>query len=245
MRKLWNPRGLPDQLWHFTTVEGKESIEANRELWATRLQKLHNSDRLEWRLGWSTLRNVMEGIVETEDSEIGRIALTKLSDDAGPFADKLQAHVACFTEEGPLETTRHHFERMEKGEFVDISVERELSGYLSPRAMHKIGMHMIPVRYDLDAFIDIADYVIRGVLSKQENRMQDNQNLETSAAGTASYWALRTPFTLMSLGFKRPRYRVEAEWRLVAVHQPENAQEDVQDILPIEMADIGKPLDQI
>lgn len=75
--------------------------------------------------------------------------------------------------------------------------------------------------------------------------MQDNQNLETSAAGTASYWALRTPFTLMSLGFKRPRYRVEAEWRLVAVHQPENAQEDVQDILPIEMADIGKPLDQI
>lgn len=234
-RELWNVRGKPKTLTHFTKEEYKESILSSNEIYARRLEGVqHDEDRMEWRLGWSILRTVVEGVAEDRDtSEWFEAVAEEFEEDDGPFERVYYANVACFTESSDLERTRQRFEEDDKEARIDFDVEKQIEPMIESDKNRKLGVQLWPVVYDIDHLIDVGRRVTEGVIQKIERQAQKNRGLHDNTLVNRAFYALRTPFTYMGLSYKRPRYRVEGEWRLIATGITSEDNEKIPEKVPL------------
>lgn len=170
---------------------------------------------MEWRLGWGILKTAMEGFADGSGDAVAQAVAKRFGADEGPFASVYHANVACFTETPDLDATGDWFRRLGKTERIEFDVEEQLVPALRPDR-RKLGIRLWPVVYSVDYLLDVATKLIGEVLERAVEQGTQEKNLGETTLSNRAYYALRTPFTLMGLSFKRPKFQAEAEWRIIA-----------------------------
>lgn len=202
-------RPLPDRLYHYTTQAGLLGIVTSKELWATKIQYLNDSQEFLYAI--ELARSLLQYRLSKAQDQRDIVRLNTLIDETKTI-EKVNVCVFSLSGIGDMLSQWRAYSTPHSGFSIVFSPQhlRELAA--------KNGFVLAPCVYDPTEQEDLINEIIDTILAQDFNvvpsRPDPNRERTIIALPVGGDFAQRLA-ELASL-VKNPAFKEEAEWRLVS-----------------------------
>lgn len=211
-------------LFHYTTVEGMQSILAGRSFWATHIGYLNDSSELEY--GLTLLKERLTVLASVSKSEFVKVFCKILFDRFGPFYKNFfEVYVVCFCTNGNLLSQWQGYGNGGGGYSIGLapasgSVEKQTEE--AAQSGRQDQLHLREVIYDREEQERLIDAMLSGVASVIET-FGPVMHPEAFRAEVLEDAVQRVDMMLANIlpCFKSDVFSEEREWRYIGAIKSE------------------------
>lgn len=199
----------PDEIFHYTTVDGLLGIATSAHLWATDVRYLNDTREFKYtvELAWETLEDVAK-FAESPDE----MAVVRRLEHALTVAEVVSVYVISFSEHRDQLSQWRAYGR--SGGVAIGLLTKDLKEYASKL---QLPAKLVKCLYDRDKQREHLEYCINMFLNLADKTKDNSDAAEIISKCNIDFCA---HLILAAATFKHPSFGEEAEWRLVVRGEP-------------------------